>query len=477
MKLFDRETEVCVLGGGPAGATIAYCLAHLGHAVYLVERMPFPRAHIGESLAPSILPLLERLTLRERIEQGNFLRPRRAIVRWHDATDHLKSHTGEPGFQVDRGCFDALVLEAARERGVQVLQPGRAMPPYHESPGQWRIPIDHKGNTSAIRARFLVDATGRRALLAGRRNRGTPPTLALYAYWCSTGIGGDETRVEAGPDMWFWGAPLPDGTFNATVLLDADESGISGRHDLESRYRSMLARSVLLHPCLNGLLVGSVIACSANTYQDTEPVGEDFIKVGEAAFAIDPLSSQGVQAAMRSAHQGSIVVHTLLTMPQDAAAACQFYQNRLSETVTQHTRWTARHYAEPTAFADRPFWRKRAESAESIEAKLPFLAQHPTPPQLTLQSQVHLAPSITWIEVPVIRGAVVTTARALCMPMLERPVVFVDDIEISPYALAISGTLTIQRILERWSATLPYGKAMELLYWMLGYGVLHVEER
>src|SRR5262245_40185137 len=105
MKLFDRETEVCVLGGGPAGATIAYCLAHLGHAVYLVERMPFPRAHIGESLAPSILPLLEGLSLRERIEQADFLRPRWAIVRWHDATDHLKSHTGEPGFQVDRSRF------------------------------------------------------------------------------------------------------------------------------------------------------------------------------------------------------------------------------------------------------------------------------------------------------------------------------------------------------------------------------------
>jgi flavin-dependent dehydrogenase len=474
MKLFDRETEVCVLGGGPAGATIAYCLAHLGHAVYLVERMPFPRAHIGESLAPSILPLLERLTLRERIEQGNFLRPRRAIVRWHDATDHLESHTGEPGFQVDRGRFDALVLEAAREVGVRVLQPARAMPPCHESLGQWRIPIEHQGKISAIGARFLVDATGRRALLAGRRNRGTPPTLALYAYWCSTGIEGDETRVEAGPDMWFWGSPLPDSTFNATVLLDADESGISGRRDLESHYRSLLAQSVLLHSCLNGVLLGSVMTCSANTYQDTDPVGEDFIKVGEAAFAIDPLSSQGVQAAMRSAHQGSIVVHTLLTMPQNAAAACQFYQHRLSETVTQHTVWAARHYAEPTAFADRPFWSRRAGS---IQEKPSLLTQRPAPPLLTLQSHAHLAPTITWTEVPVIRGVVVTTARALCMPTLERPVVFVNDVEISRYALAISSTSTIRDILERWSATLPYGKAMELLYWMLGYGVLYVEER
>jgi len=408
------------------------------------------------------------LSLREQIEQGNFLRPRRAIVRWHGATDHLKSQPGEPGFQVDRGRFDALLLAAARQAGVHVLQPAQAMRPCHEALGQWRIPMHYAGARGEMRARFLVDATGRSALLAGRKERRAPATLALYAYWRNTDIEGDETRVEAGPDMWFWGAPLPDGTFNATVLLDADQRRIGGRQALESRYCSLLAQSMLLHPCLRGTLVGPVMACNASPYLDTHPVGTDFIKIGAAAFTIDPLSSQGVQTAMRSAHQGSIVVHTLLTIPHNTQVACQFYRDRLSETVAQHARWAAQHYAEPTAFVERPFWCKRAASAEAQ----PFLAPLPVLPTLTLQSHVCLTPTVTWVEVPVIRGDLVTTARALCTPTLDRPVAFVNDVEIAQYALSIVGMPTIRGILEQWSATLPHRKAVQLLCWMALHGVL-----
>ena len=75
-------TDVTVVGGGPAGAASAIRLAQLGHRVVLVERAERGRPHVGESLPPTVLPLLQTLGVGERIEAARFLRPRGAIVQW-----------------------------------------------------------------------------------------------------------------------------------------------------------------------------------------------------------------------------------------------------------------------------------------------------------------------------------------------------------------------------------------------------------
>ena len=78
----ELVTEICVVGGGPAGAAIARQLARLGHQVCLVEKAVFPRAHIGESLPPSILPVLDLLDLRQIVEAAGACRPESAFIRW-----------------------------------------------------------------------------------------------------------------------------------------------------------------------------------------------------------------------------------------------------------------------------------------------------------------------------------------------------------------------------------------------------------
>ncbi|MDQ6700668.1 MAG: FAD-dependent oxidoreductase [Acidobacteriota bacterium] len=215
------DVEVCVIGGGPAGSTCARKLATLGHDVCLIERSRFPRPHVGESLTPGILPLLDALGLRDRIESAPFLRPDRAIVRWSDATDHLKSMPGDPGFQVDRGLFDQLLVEEAREAGVKVLQPATGLRPARLR-DRWIVPVrGENGYGPQVRARFVVDASGRRSVQPGVKKRRSAPTLALYGYWRHMSLNGSQTRVEASECEWYWGAPLPDGTFNAAVFLGA----------------------------------------------------------------------------------------------------------------------------------------------------------------------------------------------------------------------------------------------------------------
>src|SRR5262249_27923310 len=200
-------------------------------------------------------------------------------------------------------------------------------------------------------ADVLVDASGRSSFMQGARARYGVATLALYGYWRDTGLSGPETRVEAGPHERFWGAPLPDGTVNATVFV-AQERGVrAGRAGVESLYRSLLASAALRRSCLGGHLTSRIGACDASAYLADLVVDEHTIRVGEAACAIDPLSSQGVQTAMRSALQGAIVVHTLLACPANATAALEFYRRHQTETARRNHAWAAECYAQPHAFS------------------------------------------------------------------------------------------------------------------------------
>ena len=162
--------------------------------------------------------------------------------------------------------FETLALERTSDRG-------------------WLV----KARTESIEACYLVDATGRRTRLGGRKQRVSAPVLALYAYWRETSLDSPETRVEAGESEWYWGAPLPDGSFNATVFVDAERCG-GGREEL---YGRLLQRSVLLKGCRNGRRITAVKCCAAASYFDENPIADNLLKAGEASFSIDPLIVAG----------------------------------------------------------------------------------------------------------------------------------------------------------------------------------------
>ena len=247
--------QVCVVGGGPAGATAARRLALLGHSVVLIEKSRFPRPHIGESLTGGVLPLLEVLQLRNEIEREGFLRTSTALIRWAGATE-VRNTFGAPGFQVERSRFDEIILKAAESAGAAILQPARIVEFARRPGGRWAIGARHAdGDTIRVDCDLLVDATGRASAFGGRRNLNGIRTIALYAYWRNSCVTGPETRVEAGPGGWYWGAPLPNGLFNATVFVDTrslrDQS-------IGALYHRLVASSELLRPCLAGTRVGSV---------------------------------------------------------------------------------------------------------------------------------------------------------------------------------------------------------------------------
>jgi len=469
------ETEVCVIGGGPAGAALALRLARLGHEVCVVERHAFPRPHVGESLTPGVWPLLDALGVVEAVRRGGFLPALEALVHWEEPTGRrVRGRAGEPGLLVDRGRFDALLLGAAASAGVRVLQPAVAQRPERVA-GGWELPVLHEGRRRLVSARFLADASGRAACLGGRKLAVSARTLVLYGYWRGETPQGPETRVEAGPDGWYWGAHLPDGTFGAMVFMDPEllrERGI-GRRTLESFYRELLGRSGLLEAWTAPRLVGSVSACDATCYRDTVPIERDCIKVGEASFSIDPLSSSGVQKALQTALSGAAAVHTLLVRSEHTEAALRFYTEDQRSSAEQHAAWAAGYYREPRSYQDRPFWRRRALASA---AAAPPEVRPPLGEDGLGHRRWRLASGAALVDTPCIVGDVIELRRALSHPRLARPVAWLDGVELAPLVELLGEApgegLTMPQLVDTWARQVPLRRGVAIMGWLYRQGLL-----
>jgi flavin-dependent dehydrogenase len=457
--------DVCVIGAGPAGSTIARRLAALGHDVVVVEAALFPRRQIGESLPPSIRHVLDLCGVRRQIENAGFLRADSAIVQWSTPEAECRRFGEAPGFQVDRGRFDQLLLQAARDAGARIWQPARAGRPARTADG-WSIPVEHSGASQALEAQFLVDAAGKHAGLSRHRLRTSAPSVAMYGYWSGAGIEGTETRVEAGRRAWYWGAPLPDGSFNAVVFVDAEECAGQGRQRLAARYRSLLGASRLLGGCTRGRLRDPVRTCDASSYVDRDPVTLTSVKVGDAAFSIDPLSSQGVQAAMMSAFQAGTVVNTILRRPGDADIAMEFYRTRQREVVDRHRRIAGALYAEHVIYRDEPFWRQRARTAA------PQAAVAPVTTRLDPASSLEISATARIVSVPTIDGDFIRRTDAVDHESLERPVAFLGGAAVAPLLRQLGSGRSAARLVEQWSRALTGSHARDILRWLWGRGIV-----
>ena len=302
------ETNVCVVGGGPAGSTLAAQLAALGHRVVLVERAEFPRRHLGESLTPGVRLLLESIGAGDVLEKTGALAVESVLVNW-DGEIRERTDPEAKGVLVDRGRFDAELLKRARVAGVQVLHPAIFRDSLRLAEG-WRITVERGGETITVSARFLADASGRTFATRGQKRRTGARTIAFYAYWQGSDLP-KQPRIEAGSDAWYWGVPIPDGTYNTLVFVDP-------RTYAPQQFHELVARSGLLEGCRDIHLVSPIQTADATPYIDEECVTHHSIKVGDAALSIDPLSSSGVQKAIQSALSGAVVVNTLIRKPESS---------------------------------------------------------------------------------------------------------------------------------------------------------------
>ncbi len=445
------SADIVVAGGGPAGATISRLLAGLGYRVVLLEKHRFPRHQIGESLTPSILPLLDFLGVRTQVEEAGFLRMVGHTVCWGSAqprTSYYSADHTRRGFQAWRADFDQILLEHARGSGVQVIE-GQAVNYVGLNEGTGVTVRTRQGHLAAS---CFVDASGHAGVLARqglRRRDDTFQTLALTAYWQeATGPAGSDfanTLLETYADGLVWSVPLHNGLRNVTLLVDWQRGARIRQVGLGQFYLAELRKA----PYVCGLIEGAHLArppraFDASWYTASIFAGERFLLVGDAGLFIDPLSSEGVHKAMASAITGAAVVNTILQRPALTGAAIEFYSERQQTTYNAHYGESARYYREESRWLDQPFWRRRSQTqfqVPSSKFQVPNPAQpgvrNPLRPGFSighairnpqLVSYVRLAPGVMIEQRPVIEGPYVELREAVIAPPYPRGVRFLQDV-------------------------------------------------
>jgi flavin-dependent dehydrogenase len=457
--------EVCVIGAGPAGSIFATRMAQLGHQVDLIERQRFPRSHLGESLSPGVMPLLRAADMHEAIEAASFPRVRGVWVKWAGETS-LREYPGETGLLVDRGEFDLRLLQRARAFGVRLDQPARVVEQVHDG-AKWRLTVDADGVSKQLTADFVADASGRRGVSRRRHVKTGVSTLAVYGYWRGQNLP-TMPRIEAGRDGWYWGVPLPDGSYNTLAFVDPAWFRSASGATLSERFLRLLDRSTLMQDCRDAELISPVRATDATPYLSVDCVAPNRIQLGDAALAIDPISSSGVQKAVQTALSGAIVANTLLRRPESTEAALGFYRAQLNEASERHRRWAAGHYRDVAEYRDRPFWRARANTGASDEpAPLP-----PIDARGLAATPVELSRELEFVSTPCLQGDFVSVASALHHPHLAAPLVFLGGRELAPLLQALPPGRTPLEIAQSWSNRMPLESGMAIAGWLVSHGIL-----
>ena len=337
------SVDVLVIGGGPAGSTAAALLAKQGLDVTLLERERFPRYHIGESLLPSCLPILDLLGVGEKVAKAGFQYKGGVHFEWGSETWEFDFSFLPPGqhhsWQVSRADFDALLFDHAGDVGVDVHDgiEVREVAWDDDRPrsAKWR---DESGAEGEIAFKYVVDASGRAGLISTRylKNRDYPEIFqnaALWGYWTGArpvpGKLVGAIGVLSIKDGWFWYIPLADG--RTSVGLVTHKTGFKARRaqtpDLEALYRQAIGES----PLVTELLSEATSAGEVRTEQDfsytaDNYAGPGYFLSGDAACFLDPLFSTGVHLGMFSAMVAAAAIGSIFRGELSEAAALEFYQ-------------------------------------------------------------------------------------------------------------------------------------------------------
>jgi 2-polyprenyl-6-methoxyphenol hydroxylase-like FAD-dependent oxidoreductase len=352
--------DVLIAGAGPAGCAAALSLADFAPElrVGLVDAARTGEVRVGETVPPQIRPLLAHLGVWDEFAGGGHLPSYRTTAAWGDSrlgTNEFLFHTHQVGWRLDRPTFDRMLVTAAAARAKGVFKARVVALAYHGK--EWLVSLSDGAVHSA---RFVVDATGRAAVVA-RRSRLRPENLDHLVGCClhvaSVSDGTEGPMIESFAEGWWYTAAIPGRGRVVACMTDADlvrALGVAHRQGFahllsETKYVRQVAD--VTRP------LGAPIIWPAGSRRLTGTTALPLLCVGDASLRYDPLSGQGIVKALRSGIFGSYAIADWLRNAD--ARGLSRYHLMLQREFAAYCKTLRDYYAQEQRWADETFWRRR----------------------------------------------------------------------------------------------------------------------
>ena len=343
METTPEACDVAVIGGGPAGSTVAALLARRGHRVIALEKARHPRFHIGESLLPMNLPVFERLGVLDKVRALGVFKAGADFEadnpRGYNTFAFARAIGKSPphAYQVWRQDFDRMLYQHARECGADAREGHEVTAVLQQGPRATRLEVrTDDGRSYCLQARYLVDASGRDAFLAAkrklRRKNRQHQSAAIFGHFrgaaSRSGEDAGNISIYRFDHGWMWMIPLPDGVMSVGAVCRPEYLKQRKGRTVEYLLDTLKQSAGLWRRMERAELIGEVRVTGNYSYDSTSMGGPGWVLVGDAFAFLDPVFSSGVYLAMSGAETAAAVVDTALKEPRREKALLRKLERR-----------------------------------------------------------------------------------------------------------------------------------------------------
>jgi flavin-dependent dehydrogenase len=315
----------------------------------LLEKEVHPRFHIGESLRPRNLAVLDRLGMGEEVAAMGVLKPGAEFV--SDITGesvafpfaHSLNRADTHAYQVRRAEFDAALFANARRRGARAMERVRVTSVAFGGERAAVTAKDASGETLSFAPRFVLDASGRDTFMSGRlgtkRANKQNNTAAVFAHFSGVEARTGETRgyisVHLAENGWFWMIPLPGEVMSVGFVGNQEAFKQRG-----GTLADLLAEKIAGSPSVRARMrdatrLSDVYSAGNYSYRADTAWGDGWMMIGDAFAFLDPVFSSGVLLAMTSAERGAEVADAWLEEPARARALARRMERDMRQAMAR----------------------------------------------------------------------------------------------------------------------------------------------
>ena len=376
--------DVIVMGGGPAGSSVASILAREGRSVVLFEKEQFPRHHIGESLMTDTYFTFQRMGFLDKLKKSPFTvkysvqfansagRESRPFY-FFEANHHESAVT----WQVTRSVFDQMLIEHAEEQGASVHQRTLIKQVLFDGDRAYGVEAQMPdGSIQRFNAKVIVDATGQSAMLSNKfqwrvRDKKLKKAV-IYSYYKGAhrepDLNGGATlvlRTQRGSNGWFWYIPLENDITSVGIVADPEYLIKDRGKDLAKILDEEIQKCEACRRRVEGSeRVDKIYSIMDYSYRSRQNSGNGFILIGDAYGFLDPIYSSGVLLALKMAELAADAIHDAFNNNDFSGARLGQFQPKLDTGIESMRKLVHAYYDEDFSFSK--FLQKHPEQRVNI---------------------------------------------------------------------------------------------------------------